>query len=59
MLAQILYLRETIAEISCPTVYFPEASSINFRRSCPYGFACLGASLRVFFARLGLAKPPV
>ena len=58
MLAQIIYLGETIAEISCPTVYFPEASSINFRRSCTYGFACLGASLRVLLARLRLAKPP-
>ncbi|MBR6022353.1 MAG: glycosyltransferase family 2 protein [Kiritimatiellae bacterium] len=58
MLSQIIYLGETIAEISCPTVYFPEASSINFRRSCTYGFACLGASLRVLLARLRLAKAP-
>lgn len=57
MLAQILYLRQTIAEISCPTVYFPEASSINFRRSCTYGFACLAASLRFRLARWGLARP--
>ena len=59
MLAQIIYLKQTIAEISCPTVYFPEASSINFRRSCTYGWACLGASFRVRFARWGLCKPPV
>lgn len=57
MLAQILYLRQTIAEISCPTVYFPEASSINFRRSCTYGFACLAASLRFRLARWRLARP--
>lgn len=57
MLAQILYLRQTIAEISCPTVYFPEASSINFRRSCTYGFACLAASLRFRLARLHLLPP--
>ena len=57
MLAQILFLRQTIAEISCPTVYFPEASSINFRRSCTYGFACLAASLRFRLARLRLLPP--
>jgi glycosyltransferase involved in cell wall biosynthesis len=52
MLAQILFLGRTIAEVSCPTVYFPEASSINFRRSVTYGFGCLRAAARVFFHRL-------
>ena len=52
MLAQILFLGRTIAEISCPTVYFPEASSINFRRSVTYGFGCLRAALRVLWHRL-------
>jgi hypothetical protein len=41
MLAQILWHGFTIAEVSCPTKYFAEASSINFRRSLKYGFQCL------------------
>src|SRR5581483_5511550 len=41
MLAQILWFNYTIAEVSCPTRYFDEASSINFRRSVKYGFGCL------------------
>ncbi len=45
MLAQILWFGYTIAEVSCPTRYFAEASSINFRRSVKYGFGCLGTAL--------------
>ena len=41
MLAQILWLGYTIAEVSCPTKYFAEASSINLLRSIKYGFGCL------------------
>lgn len=41
MLAQILWLGYTIAEVSCPTKYFAEASSINLSRSIKYGFGCL------------------
>jgi hypothetical protein len=41
MLAQIVWFGHTIAEISCPTKYFAEASSINFRRSVKYGRGCL------------------
>ena len=41
MLAQIIWLGYTIAEISCPTKYFAEASSINLQRSIKYGFGCL------------------
>lgn len=41
MLAQIHWHGFTIAEVSCPTKYFPEASSINFRRSLTYGLGCL------------------
>src|SRR5215469_6458124 len=41
MLAQILWHGFSIAEVSCPTKYFPEASSINLRRSIRYGFGCL------------------
>ncbi len=57
MLAQILWAGYTIAEVSCPTKYFPEASSINFRRSVRYGFGCLGTGLAFRFAKLGLARP--
>ena len=54
MLAQILWHGFTIGEVSCPTKYFPEASSINFRRSLKYGFGCLGTALAFRLAKLGL-----
>jgi len=41
ILAQILWHGYTIAEVSCPTKYFPDASSINLMRSIKYGFGCL------------------
>ena len=41
MLAQIFYAGYEIAEITCPTKYFPEASSINFKRSTKYGFGVI------------------
>lgn len=41
MLAQILWHGYTVAEVSCPTKYLPESSSINFSRSVKYGFGCL------------------
>ncbi len=56
MLAQILWHGFTIAEVSCPTKYFPEASSINLRRSIRYGFGCLETGLRFRLARMGLAE---
>ncbi len=56
MLAQILWHGFTIGEVSCPTKYFPEASSINFRRSLKYGFGCLGAALAFRLAKMGLWK---
>ncbi len=56
MLAQILWHGFTIAEVSCPTKYFPEASSINFRRSTKYGFGCLGTGLRFRLAKWGFAS---
>jgi glycosyltransferase involved in cell wall biosynthesis len=46
-----------IAEISCPTKYFPEASSINFRRSVRYGVGTLGVSLGYRLSRMGLGAP--
>jgi glycosyltransferase involved in cell wall biosynthesis len=56
MLAQILWCGYQIAEVSCPTKYFAEASSINFVRSCKYGFGCLGVGLRYRLARWGLVR---
>ena len=54
MLAQIHWLGYTIAEITCPTKYFAEASSINLRRSITYGFGCLRTALEYRLARAGL-----
>jgi len=51
MLAQICWKRFVIAEVSCPTRYFREASSINFRRSVLYGFGCLWTAVRFRLAR--------
>jgi len=59
MLAQILWHGFTIGEVSCPTKYFPEASSINFRRSLRYGFGCLGTGLTFRLARWGLGTSKV
>lgn len=56
MLAQVLWFGYTIGEVSCPTVYFAEASSINFRRSVLYGFGCLGMAMLFRLARLGLVR---
>jgi glycosyltransferase involved in cell wall biosynthesis len=53
MLAQILWHGFTIAEVSCPTKYFAEASSINFRRSLKYGLECLGVGLQFRLAKMG------
>jgi glycosyltransferase involved in cell wall biosynthesis len=54
MLAQIFWYGFTIAEVSCPTKYFKEASSINLRRSIKYGFGCLGTGLKFRLAKLGI-----
>lgn len=54
MLAEILATGATIGEVSCPTVYTADASSINFMRSCKYGFGCLGAAIRYRFMRNSL-----
>jgi glycosyltransferase involved in cell wall biosynthesis len=56
MLAEILWLGETIAEVSCPTRYFAEASSINFQRSVKYGFGCLVTALLFRLAKMGLVR---
>ncbi|HXB60037.1 MAG TPA: hypothetical protein VNU95_10750, partial [Candidatus Acidoferrales bacterium] len=54
MLAQILWHGYTIGEVSCPTKYFPEASSINFRRSLKYGFGCLSVGSLFRLAKMGV-----
>jgi glycosyltransferase involved in cell wall biosynthesis len=56
ILAQSIYFQHRIGEISCPASYFPEASSINFRRSVKYGFGVLWTSLRFLLQRLHLGK---
>jgi glycosyltransferase involved in cell wall biosynthesis len=56
MLVQILWAEYTIAEVSCPTLYFEEASSINFSRSVKYGLGCLLAALTFRLARMGMIK---
>ncbi len=56
MLAQMAMKGFRIGEISCPTSYFPAASSINFRRSVKYGLGCLSIALRYRFHRAGLAE---
>lgn len=56
MIALIFYKGFRIAEITCPTKYFEEASSINFRRSMKYGFGVLGVSFLYFLTRTGIYK---
>ncbi|MBL7950534.1 MAG: glycosyltransferase family 2 protein [Flavobacteriales bacterium] len=56
IVAQVFWKRHSIAEITCPTKYFEEASSINFSRSMTYGLGVLGVSFRYFLARTGLLK---
>jgi glycosyltransferase involved in cell wall biosynthesis len=56
MIAQIFSKGYEIAEITCPTKYFDEASSINFKRSSIYGLGVLNVSMRYFLHRLGIWK---
>lgn len=59
MLAQVVYFGFRIGEISCPTKYFTEASSINFKRSVIYGLGVLSTALHFKLQRLGLRKYPI
>ena len=59
MAAQVLYAGFEIAEITCPTKYFKEASSINFKRSVKYGLGVLGVSFAYFFHKKGWVKNPI
>ena len=56
MLSQIFYKGFEIAEVTCPTKYFEEASSINFSRSMTYGIGCLKVSLLHRLCKWGLLK---
>jgi glycosyltransferase involved in cell wall biosynthesis len=59
MISQIFYAGFEIGEVTCPTKYFKEASSINFRRSVKYGLGVLGVSFNHFFNKLGLLKSEI
>jgi len=54
ILAETIWLKGQIGEVSCPTSYAPDASSINFRRSVRYGFGCLKTGLDYRLAQWGL-----
>jgi glycosyltransferase involved in cell wall biosynthesis len=58
MLVQAAHFGFRIAEVTCPTAYFEEASSISFSRSVKYGLGVLGTGLQSRLARMGLMKPP-
>ncbi len=59
MIAEILWLGYTVAEVSCPTVYTAESSSISFGRSVRYGLGCLETALCFRAARLGWLRSPL
>ena len=59
ILAQAVMFGARIGEISCPTRYFPEASSINFRRSAVYGLGVLRTSLQFLLAKWGVSRAPM
>lgn len=59
MLLQILWFGESIGEVSCPTRYSAESSSINFPRSVRYGFGCIDRAVRFRLARMGLLSSPL
>jgi hypothetical protein len=59
LLAQCIYIGARIGELSCPTRYFPEASSINLRRSSIYGLGVLKTTLDCVAARAGIYRKPI
>jgi glycosyltransferase involved in cell wall biosynthesis len=59
MLAQVLYFGLPLGEVSCPTRYFPEASSINFARSVKYGLGVLSTSWKFFLQKMGWGDFPI
>ncbi|MBN2508090.1 MAG: glycosyltransferase family 2 protein [Verrucomicrobia bacterium] len=59
VLLQVLWFGYTLGEVTCPTRYFPEASSINFRRSLAYGWGCLKTAVLYRLAMMRLADTPL
>jgi len=59
MLSQIIYAGFEVAEVTCPTKYFKEASSINFSRSIKYGLGCVAVSLTHRLNKWGLMKSEI
>jgi hypothetical protein len=59
VLAQCVYFGFRIGEVSCPTKYFEEASSINFRRSVQYGLGVLKTTLQFALERAGILHNPI
>jgi hypothetical protein len=59
MIAQAMLAGARVGEISCPTRYFPEASSINFRRSSIYGLGVLKTSVLFRLAKWDLYRSPI
>ena len=59
MLGQITYAGYTIGEVTCPTKYFEEASSINFSRSVKYGLGVLRVSLTYSLNKIGILKSEI
>ena len=58
MLAEVIWARYMVAEVSCPTRYAEDASSINFARSIRYGLGCVGTAVEFALARWGLVRSP-
>jgi glycosyltransferase involved in cell wall biosynthesis len=59
MLAQVIYFGLPLGEVSCPTHYFPEASSINFIHSVKYGLGVLATSVKFFLQKMGWGDFPI
>ena len=59
MIAQSVHFGFRIGEVSCPTKYFPEASSINFKRSVTYGVGVLKTAMQYRLNRMGVAQPEI
>ena len=59
MIAQTVFFGYRVGEISCPTRYFSDASSINFSRSVKYGFGVLATSLKFRLDRMGIARSQI
>lgn len=59
MIAQIVWYGFRVGEVSCPTRYFAEASSINFRRSVAYGFGVLATAAKYRLNKLGMCRSSI